>query len=217
MSRSSGLSGSSAVDRAGLEGHSADGAGARLAPHDLGMHRAHVLGPGRGSDGHVLEGHAALGARPRHGAPHLGMHGAGVAAARSRWGLRLRRRGFRLGRRGPHGAQVGLGVGLELLQATSAAEPVGGPRVLERARGLLGPNGHSAHRVLRNRARLARAVLTMIRGRAAHGHLLSCGRDHHLCLISSLLQPQEAPRAQLRHLRHSRMPRLRLRCGKLRR
>ena len=65
-------------DRAGLEGHAADGARSGLGAHDFRMHRAGVFGAGRGERRLGFKGHAAGGAGSGLGLADFGAHGADV-------------------------------------------------------------------------------------------------------------------------------------------
>ena len=92
-------------DGARLQCHAADRARARLLAHDLRVHGAHPLGPGRGRGNRFrLKRHAALGTRARSLLAHLRIHGANVdllfiCHGRLRGGWRRLRRQvfFRLG------------------------------------------------------------------------------------------------------------------------
>ena len=85
---------SSSADRARLERHAADRAGARLVADDLRVHRARVFDAHRRARREIgLERHAALRARAGLLLAHLRIHRADVGGSRWRW------RGTGVGRR----------------------------------------------------------------------------------------------------------------------
>ncbi len=115
-----------------LEGHAADRAVPRLVADHLGVHRAGPPPLDRDRR-RRLERHAAVRAAAGADLAHLGVHRAGVLRAGI---LRLLHATL----------EVSLRVGAELLQATGAAEAVGGAGMVQPVRRVAG-DGHAADRV----------------------------------------------------------------------
>ncbi len=146
-----------------LEGHTALRATSRVIAHHLRMHRADVLGfRRRGSQSLGFEGHAALWTDPRPRLPNFRIHGAGIDRRRNgrRCGLGWSRSdGYRCMRH-PAGnilrIKIFRRVGLELCDATFAAEIVGLSAVLDRSGGTSGVDVHATNRILHDQRRNSR-------------------------------------------------------------